>query len=1181
MAKPYETYLAPISPTMRSQEQIKESLNIGVAMNSKNLTAAKLAQIEVLITEGDNLFREQKYLEAGKRYKEARAEIFALMYPTFSISKYLLAKDTVLPLNRLIEANLQDISARMIDTCRPKIVEREPVFWPTDVNPLPRNLAPMTKIGFHEQAMLKEDLEAAVLDAAFLLEDGKPQSAAYMLLAAKARVRPNLRVDSRIIAAIDMNLAVAYIQMGQATNAAKSAKEALSWFSKAKDVVGQSQATHLAGIAALERGQKAEAARKFKQAAKLFADYESGGLTLDTPVRLGYEAPQAELTLPDRISVLRNKRRNLPLSRDLASLKEVIGKNPRQAVYRVPGREDGWRVLPLPDAPQRAARAKTWKLGVPLAGKVVTFELGETKLIKVADLVKRIYQPRVNAAKLGELAIEFVQVWSPALYLLHLYGFVLPMKIGDSFHWLGLYAKAEKNYLAVTKYSYLNKTIEATQAWVKLARNSYKWGVSLYKREKFAQARKQFEKVVMGDGSVPNSFLYTETAFAYPANQARQAIAALGNIGTYGLDTSIAIYVAMNWAQLANLIAGFDYYGLMISPIHTFEYLEKTARGFCLEAIQAEREFINFKSREEMEAATRRDLEAAVAMAEAELKVQDEQHKAAEEDVDAAEQAVNIATERRDNAVQERNEYASTSWDDIWARASSMALSGGEDAYWSEINGLADQLARGETISGPGPKLAAAQTLLAGRRSREYELNRMQNRIDELTEAITLAQEQLAAATHRERAAKAALEAAQKKLELVNGSLEAFDDEFFTPDAWNAMADIVRDISESYLERAIRIAKLMERSFNFENDMNVHIIKMEYGYSVANEAPGADTKLLGGNVLQNDIDSFRYRAITQTTRKSSRIKDVISMSTNYPAEFENFKQSGLLEIETDLYEFDRMHPGFYEQRIEGVELEVIGLLAGTPLQGTLRTGGVTRFRRKNFSVGSRTHVVDTLALSDYKLRDDILLFTADTGIRGIFQGIGLGATWRLHLPRRSNDFDLRRIFDIRLILYYKAKFDENLRQQVLTAPPLGGEYVWQRTYSLRHDFPAAWYAFYKSGETQYHLAPTHLPFNQTNFDTSSVLFRVVTKEGVSPDGIEVQITGPNGSVATSTTNAHGVVSTSGGMLAGLVSINPIGDWIFRVTGGPSLMVDSEIDFELVRNVQMGLEYNFEYLPEEI
>jgi hypothetical protein len=59
--------------------------------------------------------------------------------------------------------------------------------------------------------------------------------------------------------------------------------------------------------------------------------------------------------------------------------------------------------------------------------------------------------------------------------------------------------------------------------------------------------------------------------------------------------------------------------------------------------------------------------------------------------------------------------------------------------------------------------------------------------------------------------------------------------------------------------------------------------------------------------------------------------------------------------------------------------------------------------------------------------------------RGLFQGIGLGSTWQLHLPKRSNDFDFRRIFDVNLIVYYNAKFDLALRTTVLALPPRPGE----------------------------------------------------------------------------------------------------------------------------------------------
>ena len=142
----------------------------------------------------------------------------------------------------------------------------------------------------------------------------------------------------------------------------------------------------------------------------------------------------------------------------------------------------------------------------------------------------------------------------------------------------------------------------------------------------------------------------------------------------------------------------------------------------------------------------------------------------------------------------------------------------GEDSWYGEISELADKLARGESISGPRGKLAAAYTLYAGRKTRDYELKKMQDNIDELTQGITIATDQHDAAVKRTLAAELAWEAAKQRAQMTSASLDAFDAEFFTPDTWGKMADVMRDIAGNYLYRAIRIAKLMERAYNFEND---------------------------------------------------------------------------------------------------------------------------------------------------------------------------------------------------------------------------------------------------------------------------------------------------------------------------------------------------------------------------
>ena len=393
------------------------------------------------------------------------------------------------------------------------------------------------------------------------------------------------------------------------------------------------------------------------------------------------------------------------------------------------------------------------------------------------------------------------------------------------------------------------------------------------------------------------------------------------------------------------------------------------------------------------------------------------------------------------------------------------------------------------------------------------------------------------------------------------------------------MGNVMRSISRDYLYRAIRIAKLMERAYNFDNDTDLKVIKNDYGFNIATPSAGRDIRLLGGDSLLQDIDSFTYNAIATKTRKSSRIKDVISISNNFPAQFETFRQTGLLSFETDLYEFDRRHPGFFAQRLEAVEVEVIGVLPEGGMNGTLSGGGVTAFRRKDNTAGKRTHVVDTMALSDFVLRGDSFLYGTETGVRGLFQGFGPGCTWQLHLPKRGNAFDFRRIFDVNLVLHYNAQFDANLRSTVLALPPRDGELSLLRTFGMRSDFPDGWYSFYRGGAATIQLDAVRLPANQTNFKIETISFRVVTRDGISNENIDVRITDPEGTTGTQTTDANGMVSSEKAGLTGLAGKNPVGAWKVDVLDGASLKDNGVLRFDRVYNVQIGLEYAFDYVPE--
>lgn len=632
-------------------------------------------------------------------------------------------------------------------------------------------------------------------------------------------------------------------------------------------------------------------------------------------------------------------------------------------------------------------------------------------------------------------------------------------------------------------------------------------------------AKAQYAKLVSEEFTAPATLLYADAKLEHPADIARAAVDALGTGPAVSANAEIAWHVLIAAARMQAILDGLDFYGTLLSPIHTFEYLQGVARGFAQGAIQAEREFVNFTTQQEAETATRRELETMLAMAVAEALAKVEAAKAAHDDLASAQAAVDLAVERRNNAQAQRDDYASVSWQQIWATAAAQALGGGQSALVAIVTALADRLDAGETISGQGPLLAAAVTFSAGRKTRKYEIAKM---------------------------------------------------------AW-----VMRGISSSYLDDAIRIAKLMQRAFNFENDTTVSLIKNAYGHAMVNATTGGSVTLLGGDSLLRDIESFTFQAITGRTRKNSRIKDTISIARNFPAQFEQFRRTGVLELETDLYEFDRLHPGFHNQRIEAVEVEFAGLLPPEGLNGIIRCGGVTGYRTRSRGHNKRVHQVDTMALSDFALRNDLFVYTPEVGLKGLFQGMGLATTWKVHLPRRSNDFDYARIFDINLVLYYTAQFDPLLRKVVLAAPVRPGELSELRNFDLRFDFPESWFTLYRTASATFRLGRERLPFNQQDFGIESLTLRVVTKAGVSAAGITLALTAPGGASGTATTDALGSVSTDDPALQALAAGSPVGEWSIAVTGGASLMNGGELKTDRIHNIQFGLEYEFEFVPEEI
>jgi hypothetical protein len=1151
--------------------------------------AAAIAEIDLLIADGDRNSRMGAAGAALAAFEEARAEIYRLIHPAFDVRHYLMSDRVALTVSADVEQRLLGVATQMVEVARPAFEALRPPAWAADAAPAEDGLARFSQLGLRETQATNEVLESASEHGVAMIAAGRPEAGLQVLEVALSAAGDG--IDPSLTAATHLNRACALLQIGDVARAAEASQLAGEKFTAAHDQAGIAQALHLQGIAAMRQGDNQTAESALGRAADI-----AGRLPSDGAVRGGPEnaaAQQADGTVALSMTVTSNPisgtsagairslapRWATSVSRDPAVLAPLTRRDTSTATYRIPGRTDGWGSLPLLTEAERAVQVEPWTLGVTAGSQVVQFEVGNRARLSVEEVAAKLYTPRIAATDLASLNWSMADLFSSALYLAHLYGYVLPLKIGDAYAQQRLFAKAEQHYLQAAAYSYLNTTIEATVLWVRLARNAVEWGDALYRQEDLDGAKEQYTKVVTEADAAPPSALYTTASLGVPAGIATQILATLSNRPLPLDDWEIALPILNASGQLHQILAGFDYYGLLLAPIHTFEYLQNAAEGFAREAIEAESQFVNFTIRQQADEATRRELETAKAMAHAEADSRFQLWVAAKADEKEAKDAQSLAGKRASDADDQLQAYGAIGESELWGRAASEALSGGQDAYWGEITELADKLDRGETIQGPGPKLAAAETLSAGRRTQKYELQKMQDTVDELKQNKTVADDQYTAAQARTLAADVQCQAAVKRAELADSSLEAFDSNLFGADSWAKMAGVMKDIAQGYLFRGIRLAKLMERAYNFEHDTNLKLVKDDYGVAVANSTTGASTTVLGGDLLLSDVLSFTYAAITSRVRKSCRIKDVLPVASMFPAQFDVFRQTGRLTFETDLYEFDRMHPGFFGQRLHGVELEVVGLLPESGIHGTLTAGGVTSFRRADGTTASRVQVVDTLALSEYTPRADGLMYTADPGVKGLFQGFGVGATWEIHLPRRSNELDLRRIFDIRLVLYYTAEFDAGLEASILAAPVRPGELAWVRDFGLRYDFPDAWYGFYKAGTATVNLERLRLPMNQANFATQAVHARVVTSEGLVAQGIEVRLTAPGGATGSAVTDANGVVSSGDPALAALVGLDPVGTWQVQVVGGAPLDDGGVVRFERVYNIQLGFDYSFDYLPE--
>ena len=479
----------------------------------------------------------------------------------------------------------------------------------------------------------------------------------------------------------------------------------------------------------------------------------------------------------------------------------------------------------------------------------------------------------------------------------------------------------------------------------------------------------------------------------------------------------------------------------------------------------------------------------------------------------------------------------------------------------------------GYSISGDRGTLAAAESLTAARLQRDYEIDTMNRQANELQASVAQADKEVAAANARVTAAQAGAHAAAVRVNAAQQLLAAFDEQRFTPDVWNALGERMSSLSKRYLVWTLDVAKRMQRAYNFENDVALKVIRADYS---SDEVHG----LLAADSLMADIQSFTYDLVTSTAPKSQPLKQTVSLAQRYPFLFETqLRRTGTVQFQTDLDDFEGMYPGTYAGRIEHVECSVDGIVPARGISGSLTNAGISHYRTPSGSGGGTKHRVqnrETQIMSDFDLRVDALFDDPDRRQRGLFEGAGVASSWTLSFPPDVNELDLASLVDVRLTFTYRARFDPDLRTQVLnelaSRPDAHNR---QRPIPLRWLFADAFFAFYSTGVLDFSLSRGDFSATETSPVLTELSLVCATTPKSLLGGIVMRVSAPGAAPVSVTTDADGAVPALA--LASVVTgQSTLGAYRIELnaTDNPSWVVNGALALDGIDNIALVVGYSF-------
>ena len=464
------------------------------------------------------------------------------------------------------------------------------------------------------------------------------------------------------------------------------------------------------------------------------------------------------------------------------------------------------------------------------------------------------------------------------------------------------------------------------------------------------------------------------------------------------------------------------------------------------------------------------------------------------------------------------------------------------------------------------------------RRKQNWEFNLQQNRFSEV-----IAQGNVQQAERRFAIAKTRQQIAELRRDFAMDAVQFLNHKFLNGAMYAWMIKTIREQYRTRLNYAIAASYMAERALAFEiQNSRLDVIRFDYFN------PTRDG-LLGATQLQTDLMTLEQTHMHLSQRKL-QLSKTFSLAQLFPVEFQHFKQTGILPFSTALGNwndpdrrsdadrslelFDRDFPGHYMRLIKSVRVSVIALVP--PIDGikaTLRNSGISHAvigppYADRFEEITIRRQPDAIALSAPFNSTGVFVLDYKDKFLLPFEGNGAATDWVFELPKAANNFDFETLFDVLVTIDYTSLESDEIpdasgktfRQQVVES--LGNEVSADRSYSLKFNFPDAWYHLNNPQSPLPQLEPMEIklpvrredfPSNQQQFKIKRITF-IASKDDTTSEEINVSLKfDPNGGTAGLD---GGTVKTQQGLISKLngnadswdlfSDKSPFGEWKLKL-----------------------------------